>query len=105
MNNNQDDIEMLHKLDYLNKANYINLNNNQNDKKNQSTIVVDPSKTIQLIIEKELINDLMFVFQGINGHYISYDPKKDSFILNQLIPFNENIIDIIGESCELGWLY
>ncbi len=32
-NNNQDDIEMLHNLDYLNKANYINLNNNQNDKK------------------------------------------------------------------------
>ena len=47
----------------------------------------------------------MFVFQGINGHYISYDPKKDSFILNQLIPFNENIIDIIGELCELGWIY
>ena len=105
MNNNQDDIEMLNNLDYLNKDNYINLNNNQNDKKNQSTIVVDPSKTTQLITEKELINDLMFVFQGINGHYISYDPKKDSFILNQLIPFNENIIDIIGELCELGWLY
>ncbi len=105
MNNNQDDIEMLNNLDYLNKDNYINLNNNQNDKKNQSTIVVDPSKTTQLITEKELINDLMFVFQGINGHYISFDPKKDSFILNQLIPFNENIIDIIGELCELGWLY
>ena len=42
MINNQDDIEMLHNLDYLNKANYINLNNNQNDKKNQSTIFVDP---------------------------------------------------------------
>ena len=103
MNNNQDDIEMLNNLDYLNKDNYTNLN--QIDKKNQSNIVVDLSKTTHVITEKELINDLMFVFQGINGHYISYDPKKDSFILNPLIPFNENIIDIIGELCELGWLY
>ena len=40
-NNNQDDIEMLHNLDYLNKANYINLNNNQNDKKiNQQLLLI-----------------------------------------------------------------
>ena len=104
MNSNQDDIEMINNLNF-NKDSNNNINNQNIEKKNLSPIIVDSSKTTQLITEKEIINDLMFVFQGINGHYILYDVKKDSFILNQYIPFKEEIIDIIGELCELGWLY
>ncbi len=47
----------------------------------------------------------MFVFQGINGKYISYDENKKSFILDKYILFNENIYKIIGELSELGFLY
>jgi len=80
---------------------------NENKKKennNYYPIVVDTNKTKKIITEKDLINDLMFVFQGINGKYISYDDNKQSFILDKYIPFNENIYNIIGELSELGFL-
>ena len=70
-----------------------------------SPIVVNVSKTSKIITEKDLINDLMFVFQGIDGHYITYNSKADAFCLNNIIPFNENIVDIVSSLCELGWLY
>jgi hypothetical protein len=75
MNSNQDDIEMINNLNF-NKDSNNNINNQNIEKKNLSPIIVDSSKTTQLITEKEIINDLMFVFQGINGHYILYDVKK-----------------------------
>lgn len=77
----------------------------QKIQKNPSPIVVNPAKTTKMITEKELINDLMFVFQGIDGHYITYNSNKDAFCLNDIIPFNENVCDIVSFLCELGWLY
>jgi gamma-tubulin complex component 3 len=47
----------------------------------------------------------MFVFQGIDGHYITYNPDLDRYVLNELIPWNENIVEIVGVLSELGWLY
>ena len=68
-------------------------------------LVINPSKTSLTITEKDLINDLIYVFEGINGKYISYDLKKDSFVLNKLMPWSEDIYDIVNSLCELGWLY
>ena len=71
----------------------------------QSPIVVNPSKSNKIITEKELINDLIFVFQGIDGHYINYNSISNAYSLNPLIPFNDNVYDIVAVLSELGWLY
>ena len=33
--------------------------------------------------EKDIINDLIYIFGGINGKYIAYDAREDAFILNK----------------------
>ena len=47
----------------------------------------------------------MFVFEGINGKYIAYDAQEDSYVLNKLIPWNEDIYNIVSSLSEIGWLY
>lgn len=74
-------------------------------RQNTNVIVVNLNKTNKIITEKDLINDLIFVFQGIDGHYINYNSITNSYTLNSLIPFNSNIYDIVSTLSELGWLY
>jgi len=70
----------------------------------QNNIVVSDRST-KKISEFDIINDLIFVFQGIDGHYINFNNLENSFTLNSLIPWTECITDIIPTLCELGWLY
>lgn len=83
---------------------HLDIGNDQQSKQ-QSPIIVNVSKTSKIITERELINDLMFVFQGIDGHFITYNSTKNAYCLNSMIPFNENIFDIVSVLVELGWLY
>ena len=71
----------------------------------QYPLVINPSKTSLTITEKDIINDLIYVFGGINGKYISYDMREDAFILNKIIPWSEEIYNIVNNLSELGWLY
>ena len=68
-------------------------------------LIINPSKTSLTITEKDIINDLIYVFSGINGKYISYDAKEDAFVLNKIIPWSEEIYNIVSTLSELGWLY
>ena len=68
-------------------------------------LVVNPSKTSLTITEKDIINDLIYTFEGINSKYIVYDEKEDAFILNKLLPWSEEIYNIVNSLSELGWLY
>ena len=68
-------------------------------------LAINPSKTSLTITEKDIINDLIYVFEGINSKYISYDERKDAFILNKLMPWSEEIYNIVNSLSELGWLY
>ena len=68
-------------------------------------LVINPSKTSLIITEKDIINDLIYVFEGINSKYISYDERKDAFLLNKLMPWSEEIYNIVNSLSELGWLY
>jgi hypothetical protein len=70
-----------------------------------SPIVVNIHKTNKIITEKDLISDLIFVFQGIDGHFINFNSVSNSYVLNPLIPFNDNVMDIVSVLNELGWLY
>ena len=86
-----------------NALNYNNINTMNNFK--ESVLVVNPNKTSLVITEKDLINDLLFVFEGINGKYIAYDASEDAYILNKIIPWSEEICNIVNSLSEIGWLY
>ena len=91
---------------FYENQNSLNYNNNINRMNNQESIlVVNPNKTSLIITEKDLINDLLFVFEGINGKYIAYDAAEDAYILNKIIPWSEEICNIINSLSEIGWLY
>ena len=86
------------------------IHNDKKDSRNKhesyySPIIIDNKKTSLTITEKDIIDDLLFVFEGINGKYIAYDASEDSFILSKLIPWSEEIYDIINSLSQLGWLY
>ena len=76
-----------------------------NNKENEYPLVVDKNKTDEKITEKDLVTDLLFVFTGIDGKYIYYNFEKESYVLKENIPWNEDILDIVEKLCELGWLY
>ena len=81
------------------------LNNNKINNNYYSPIIIDTTKTSLTITEKDIINDLLYVFEGINGKYIAYDASEDAFILNKLMPWSEEIYNIVNSLSELGWLY
>lgn len=87
-----------------NSINYNNMNNVGNNYQ-ESNIVINRNKTSLIITEKDLINDLLFVFEGINGKYIAYDAEEDAYVLNKIIPWNEDIYNIVNSLSEIGWLY
>jgi gamma-tubulin complex component 3 len=87
----------------LEEENYNQMNSNPMQR--QSQVVVNTSKSNKIIFEKDLINDLIFVFQGIDGHYINYNSIANAYTLNPLIPFNDNVYEIVSVLTELGWLY
>ncbi len=103
--NNLSPVSNINERFYENQ-NLINSNNTMNSKNIQEpTLVVKPNKTSMIITEKDIINDLLFVFEGINGKYIAYDAAEDAYILNKLIPWSEDIYNIVNSLCEIGWLY
>ena len=88
-----------------NSLNYNNINNISMNNYKEPNVVVNMNKTSLIITEKDLINDLLFVFEGINGKYIAYDAQEDAYVLNKLIPWNEDIYNIVSSLSEIGWLY
>ena len=92
---------------FYENQNSLNYNNMNNIGKNyqESNIVINRNKTSLIITEKDLINDLLFVFEGINGKYIAYDAEEDAYVLNKIIPWNEEIYNIVNSLSEIGWLY
>ena len=81
------------------------MNNNILNNYQEQKYVVNQNKTSLKVTEKDLINDLLFVFEGINGKYIAYDAAEDAYILNKLVPWSEEVYNIINSLCEIGWLY
>ena len=74
---------------------------------NEHPIIIDTNKSnLNLnITEKDIVTDLLYVLVGINGKYIKYDSNKDSYILVDNIPWEENIYDVVYSISEIGWLY
>jgi len=81
------------------------LNNKNNNSIDEYDIVVDPSKSHLNINEKDIVTDLLYVLVGIDGKYIKYDQDEDSFILDENIPWDESLYDVVYSISEVGWLY
>ena len=75
------------------------------DNNNDSPIIIDTNKSSLNITEKDIVTDLLYVLVGIDGKFIKYNNIKDSYILVENIPWEENIYDIVYSISELGWLY
>ena len=77
----------------------------ENNNYNNNPIIIDTNKSSLNITEKDIVTDLLFVLVGIDGKYIKYNSNKDTYILDENIPWEENLYDIVYYISEVGWLY
>ncbi|SAM07681.1 hypothetical protein [Absidia glauca] len=55
--------------------------------------------------EAYLLRDLIYIFQGINGQYITFDPITKEYALDPHVSIPKSMQDLIYRLTELGWLY
>ena len=55
--------------------------------------------------EAMLLQDLIFVFQGIAGRHIRYDPRSEQYVVDPALQLRDPARDTVLCLCELGWLY
>ena len=56
-------------------------------------------------MESEILRDLLYVFQGIDGRYLKFDPRADAFVLDPNVVLPRPTSEIVNKLTELGWLY
>ena len=52
-----------------------------------------------------IVRELLFVFQGIEGHLIKYQLLDDAYVLSQSVTVSPSAHKLISEISELGWLF
>jgi gamma-tubulin complex component 3 len=57
------------------------------------------------ISESDLIRDILFAFQGIDGTYINYSKHEDSFVLKSTVALSDPVKKMVYQLCEMGWLF
>jgi len=75
----------------LNQLKFLNLYYHQNEQ--------------QEITEDVLVHDLIYIFQGIHGRYIKFNPESDNFIIDERLKIPKPTYELISKLTELGWLY
>jgi gamma-tubulin complex component 3 len=68
-------------------------------------VKVLPTKRINTINEDELLRNLLYVFQDIDGNLISYSHIDEVYSITPSVVITEGTREIILELCELGWFY
>ena len=66
---------------------------------------VAPTKRIGTVNEDELLRNLLYVFQDIDGNLISYSQIDEMYIITPSVIVPEGTRKMILELCELGWFY
>ncbi|RYY78494.1 hypothetical protein EON63_17745 [archaeon] len=56
-------------------------------------------------LEYKLIQDILYILQGITGKHIKYDSRSESFIVDPALHIPDPVRDTVLCICELGWLY
>jgi len=72
-----------------------------------TSAIVGPQKVNLFgnVSEDDVLRDLLYVFQGIDGKFISYSILDDTYTVSSSVSVGESARGIILELCELGWLY
>mmetsp|Transcript_18048 Transcript_18048/g.30731 ORF Transcript_18048/g.30731 Transcript_18048/m.30731 type:complete len:880 (+) Transcript_18048:153-2792(+) len=55
--------------------------------------------------EALLVRDVIYAFQGIDGHLVKYNPKLERFSIAPLRTISASLRGIVLRLCEVGWLY
>jgi gamma-tubulin complex component 3 len=55
--------------------------------------------------ELELLRDVLYVFQGIDGRYIRFSTETQSYAFSDIMRLPIALQDMILQMCELGWLF
>ncbi|KAI8900737.1 Spc98 family-domain-containing protein [Globomyces pollinis-pini] len=63
------------------------------------------SQDVIKLTESDLLRDLLYVFQGINGKYIKYCEKEEKFKLDNDVSIPKPTRLLVDHLCKLGWLY
>lgn len=58
-----------------------------------------------MIIESEILRDLVFVLQGIDGQYIRFDPMTEEYLIDDRLTLTEPTQQLVYRLTETGWLY
>ncbi|CAI9736832.1 gamma-tubulin complex component 3 homolog [Octopus vulgaris] len=57
------------------------------------------------ISESELLKDLVYVFQGIEGKWIKFDPSSNTYRINPDIGIGRAVCHRVSKLAECGWLH
>ncbi|CAO3698975.1 unnamed protein product [Rhizopus stolonifer] len=55
--------------------------------------------------ESEILRDLVFVLQGIDGQYIRFDPMTEEYLIDDRLILTEPTQQLVYRLTETGWLY
>ncbi|XP_063428791.1 gamma-tubulin complex component 3 homolog isoform X1 [Mytilus trossulus] len=55
--------------------------------------------------ESELIKDIVYTFQGIDGKWIKFDPSKDAYRIDSQAGIPKAVRQLVGKLAECGWLF
>ncbi|KAJ1921521.1 Microtubule-nucleating Tub4p (gamma-tubulin) complex component [Mycoemilia scoparia] len=64
-----------------------------------------PSQTMDNVTEEELIRDIIFVMQGIDGKHIIWDNRRQVYIIQNNVVISSNLGDLTRRLTEVGRLY
>lgn len=64
--------------------------------------VVSKKQTQLHVLENELLRDILFAIQGIEGKYITFSMLEDSYVIQPNIGVSDPIRKMVGELTELG---
>ena len=58
-----------------------------------------------LVVEMDILRDLLYVFQGIDGRFLKFDARSDAYLLDSHVVLPRPTVEITNKLSELGWLY
>ncbi|KAI9275027.1 Spc98 family-domain-containing protein [Helicostylum pulchrum] len=57
------------------------------------------------VTESDLLRDLIFIFQGIDGQYIKFNPELNDYSLISGISVSKPMEEMVFKLADIGWLY
>jgi gamma-tubulin complex component 3 len=59
----------------------------------------------QEVEESDLLRDLIFIFQGIDGKLVKLGEESGTCIIDPWLNISQSTRGLVGRLTELGWLY